>query len=191
MSILEIILIGLSLSMDAFSISIVTGLKNSDKKNGIITSLFFGLFQFSMPILGFLLGNLLTDRIINYHTYFSIILLLIIGIMMLTEKNNDIGKYHLSFKELVFLSIATSIDALVIGISFSFLKINIVSSSVIIGIITFVVCYIGYFLGHLFNKKAHQYANYIGGITLIFLAFKMLLEKLLWRNVQATGQLYF
>ena len=179
MNIIEIVLIGLSLSMDAFSISIVTGLKNGKTKTGITVALFFGLFQFIMPILGFSFGNLLNEKIIDYQHYVSILLLLLIGILMLNEKNDNTDEYKLDFKELILLSIATSIDAFIIGISFSFLKTNIFLSSTIIGIITFIMCYIGYFLGHLFNKKAHQYANYIGGITLIILAIKTLIEKLL------------
>ena len=179
MNIIEIILIGLSLSMDAFSISIILGLKNNIIKLGVITSLFFGLFQFIMPILGYYLGNILNEKIINYESYFSIILLIIIGLLMIFEKN-DIDTYNkLNIKELFFLSIATSIDAFVIGISFSFIQTNIIISSIIIGTITFIISFIGYFLGHLFSKKAHQYANLIGGITLIIIAIKMLLEKLL------------
>ena len=178
MNIFEIILIGLSLAMDAFSISIILGLKNNNLKTGIITSLFFGIFQFIMPILGYYLGNLLNEKIIHYQSYFSIILLIIIGILMLTEKN-DVSITKLNIKELFFLSIATSIDAFVIGISFSFLSINIILSTIIIGIITFITSFIGYFLVHLFNKKAHQYANIIGGITLILIGFKILLETLL------------
>ena len=180
MNIFEIILIGLSLSMDAFAVSIILGLKNNNTKTGIITSLFFGLFQFIMPILGYLLGNILSEKIINYQSYFSIIILISIGISMLFEKNNLVTYNKLSIKELFFLSIATSIDAFAIGISFSFLKTNILFSTIIIGIITFIISFIGYFLGHLFNKKAHQYANIIGGITLIIISIKMLLEMLLW-----------
>ena len=179
MNIVEIILIGLSLSMDAFSISIITGLKKTLKRVGIITSFSFGLFQFLMPILGYFLGNLLSNKIINYHSYFSAILLITIGILMLNEKSVNENESKLNFKELFLLSIATSIDAFIVGISFSFLEINIFLSSLIIGIITFFICLIGYFLGHLFNKKAHQYANTIGGITLLLLGIKMLLEKLL------------
>ena len=165
--------------MDAFSINIILGLKNKILKTGVITSLFFSLFQFIMPILGYYLGNLLSEKIINYQSYFSIILLIVIGILMILEKN-DINTYNkLNIKELFFLSIATSIDAFVIGISFSFIKTNIFVSSLIIGLITFIITFIGYFLGHLFSKKAHQYANLIGGITLIILAIKMFLEKLL------------
>ena len=179
MNIFEIILIGLSLSMDAFSISIILGLKNNSIKTGIITSLSFGIFQFIMPILGYFLGNILSEKIINYQTYFSFIILIIIGILMLTEKNSLDTEYKLNIKELFFLSIATSIDAFAIGISFSFLKTNIFISAIMIGFITFIISFIGYFLGNMFNKKAHQYANIIGGITLILIGLKMLLEKLL------------
>lgn len=182
MNIFEIILIGLSLAMDAFSISIILGLKNNSIKDGITSSLFFSLFQFIMPILGYFLGNILNEKIINYHSYFSSLLLIVIGILMLTEKNdlNEINK--LNIKQLFFLSIATSIDAFVVGISFSFIQTNIFSSAIIIGIITFIVTSLGYFLGHIFNKKAHQYSGLIGGITLILIAVKTLLEKLFWGN---------
>ena len=179
MKILEIILIGLSLSMDAFSISIILGLKKSRRQAGIMTSFSFGLFQFLMPIMGYFLGNILSNKIISYQEYFSAILLITIGILMLNEKNDNKGENEFNLKELLLLSIATSIDAFVIGISFSFLEANIFLSALIIGIITFIICLIGYFLGHLFNKKAHQYANTIGGITLLLLGIKMLLEKLL------------
>ena len=171
---IEIILIGVSLAMDAFAISVCKGLRNNTTKNGIIISLFFSVFQFIMPIIGYYFGNILSAKIINYQTYFSSILLIIIGILMIKEDNfNDLDN-KLNIKELLLLSIATSIDALVIGISFSFIKTNILYSSTIIGIITFIITLIGYYLGHLFNEKAHQYSNIIGGITLIIIGIKLL-----------------
>ena len=173
MNIIEIILIGLSLSMDAFTISICKGLQSNSKKIGLITIISFSLFQFFMPILGYYFGNILSDKIINYHSYFSSILLIIIGILMIKEDKIEISN-KLNYKELIMLSIATSIDAFVVGISFSFININIFISSIIIGIITFIICFIGYYLGNLFNKKAHQYSNIIGGITLILIGIKML-----------------
>ena len=174
MKIIEIVLIGISLAMDAFAISICKGLKNNSLKIGTITSLFFSIFQFIMPILGYFLGNILNNKIINYHTYFSSILLIIIGILMLKNDNIDELDSKLNYGELFLLSLTTSIDAFVIGISFSFIQINIFKSSLLIGIITFVITIIGYFLGHLFNKKAHQYSNLIGGITLILIGIKLL-----------------
>ena len=164
--------------MDAFSLSIILGIKKGRKKIGIITSLSFGLFQFIMPILGFYLGSILNTKIINYNSYLASFILIIIGILMLTEKKNE-ENTRLDLKELFILSIATSIDAFVIGISFSFSNTHIITSSIIIGIITFIICLIGYYLGYIFNKKAHQYASIIGGITLIILGIKNLLETLL------------
>ena len=175
MNIIEILLISLSLAMDAFIISITKGLKNNNYKIGIIVSLFFSLFQFIMPIIGYYFGNIISLKIINYQTYFSTILLIIIGILMIKEdKINELDS-RLNIKELIILSIATSIDALVIGISFAFTKVNILYSSIIIGIITFILSLIGYFLGHLFNKKTQQYSNIVGGITLIILGITNLL----------------
>jgi len=174
MNIIEIILISLSLSFDAFTISICKGLKSHNKKDGLIIVIFFALFQFIMPILGYYLGNILNDRIIEYHSYFSSILLIIIGILMIKEdKINELNS-KLDYKELVLLSITTSIDALVMGISFSFMNNNIFISSIIIGFITLIMCTLGYYFGNLFNKKAHQYANIIGGITLILIGIKLL-----------------
>ena len=173
MNIIEIILIGLSLSMDAFTISICISIENNYYKTGLITAVFFSIFQFIMPILGFYLGNTISNKIINYHSYFSSILLIIIGILLIKEeKISDVN--NIDYKELTILSIATSIDAFVTGISFSFIKTNIFTSSFIIGLITFILCIIGYFIGNLFNKKAHQYANIIGGITLIIIGIKLL-----------------
>ena len=174
MNIWEICLIGLSLSMDAFTISICKSLKNNNIKVGFITTTFFSFFQFIMPILGYYLGNLLSDKIINYHSYFSSILLIIIGILMISEDEINELDNKLNYQELIILSIATSIDAFVVGISFSFIKTNILLSSIIIGLITFMITSIGYYLGNLLNKKCQPYANIIGGITLIIIGIKIL-----------------
>ena len=173
MNIIEIVLIGISLSMDAFTISICKGIIDNKKRNGLIITLFFALFQFIMPIIGFYLGNILSNRIIKYHSFISSILLIIIGVLMIKEKSINVNN-KLNFKELIILSIATSIDALIIGISFSFNNTNILLSSTIIGLITFIICNIGFYLGNLLNKKIHQYSNFIGGITLIILGIKLL-----------------
>jgi len=178
MNLLELFLCGLSLSMDAFSISICKGLASNRIKDGIKVALYFGFFQFIMPILGFYLGNIFSERIINYNPYISMILLVTIGILMFKDKNDDDLDDKFNFSQMFLLSIATSIDALVIGISFSFLKLNIISSSLIIGIITFIMCFIGFFLGHLFNRNAHQYANKIGGLTLIIIGIKIFIETI-------------
>lgn len=177
MNILEIILVGLSLSMDAFTISITKGLVNFKIKTGLIVSFFFGLFQFIMPIIGYCVGNNFSEKIINYNPYISMVLLITIGILMIREKE-EIIENNLKFSELIMLALATSIDALVIGISFSFLKVPIISSSIIIGIITFLICLVGYYLGNKFNKKVGKYSNLIAGIILIILGIKAFLNTI-------------
>lgn len=179
MNLFELFLIALSLSMDAFSISICLGMQNNNKGKIIIAPIFFGLFQALMPIIGYNLGNLFSEKIIKYNPYISTILLIVIGILMILEKNDEKIGYSLKIKELLALSIATSIDALVIGISLSFLKNNIIISSLIIGIITFIVCFIGYKIGNLLNKKIGKYSNLIGGITLIIIGIKIFIENTL------------
>ena len=118
MTIIELLLTSLSLAMDAFTVSICKGLcDNKNKfKNALITSIFFGLFQLIMPIIGFYLGNIFTEKIIYYNPYISTILLIIIGILIFKEENYEIES-NLNYKELFILSISTSIDALFIGIS--------------------------------------------------------------------------
>ena len=174
MNIFEIILIGLSLSLDAMTISICYALKSSQIKIGLITTVSFSIFQFIMPIIGFYFGNIISNQIINYHSYLSSIILIVIGILQIKEEKINEVNNQLKFSELFFLSIATSIDALAIGISFSFLETNIFISSIIIGFVTFIMCSLGFYLGKLFNKKAHQYAGVIGGITLIIIGIKHL-----------------
>lgn len=180
MTILEIILTGLSLAMDAFTVSICKGLTNNKcYHNSLIISLYFGIFQFIMPILGYHLGNIFSEKIIYYNPYISMILLVVIGILMYKEENIDKLNNKINFKEMFFLAIATSIDAFVIGISFSFLKVKIIKTSLIIGIITFIMCYIGYYLGNKLNDKFHKYSNKIAGITLIIIGIKIFLQNII------------
>lgn len=181
MTLLEMILTGLSLSMDAFTVSICKGLSSKKKNNyhAIIISLYFSIFQFIMPLLGYYIGNIFNDKIIYYNPYISMILLIIIGSLIYKEDNLDNIEDNISFKEMFFLAIATSIDAFVIGISFSFLKVNIISSCLIIGIITFIMCYIGYFVGNILNHKFNKYSNKIAGIILIIIGIKIFLQNIL------------
>lgn len=180
MTLLEIILTGISLAMDAFTISIYKGLSTiKDKtKKAIKVGLYFGIFQALMPIIGYKIGCIFKEKIILYNSYISMILLITIGILMIKENNDEEINDDLNFKEMILLSIATSIDALVIGISFSFLKVKLISSSIIIGIITFILCFIGFILGNLLNKKLGKYSNIIGGITLILIGIKIFIQNI-------------
>ncbi len=181
MNIIDLILTSISLAMDAFSISLCKGLqyKKNKLKNSITVGLYFGFFQFIMPIIGYNLGIVFTSKIIKYNPYISTILLIIIGILMINEKKEELS-IDLHFKEMIILAIATSIDALVVGISFSFLKQNILFSSLTIGVITFIICFIGYYIGNLFNKKVEKYSNLISGLTLIYIGIKILIKNIIF-----------
>ncbi len=180
MTILELLLTAVSLAGDAFTVSICKGLKTNFHKfkNALIISLLFGLFQTIMPIIGYYLGNIFTEKIIYYNPYISTILLIVVGLLIYKEDDKMEIDEKIKLWELFFLSIATSIDALVIGISFSFLKLNVIISALIIGIITFIMCFLGFYMGNLLNNKVSKCANKIAGIILICLGIKIFLENL-------------
>ena len=181
MTLLELLLTAVSLALDAFTVSICKGLRCKDNKfkYALIVSLFFGLFQTIMPIIGNTFGNVFTEKIIYYNPYISTFLLITIGILIYREDGNYDVDYKMKISELLLLSIATSIDALVIGISFSFLKVNITVSSLIIGIITFILCFIGFYLGNIISDKISKYSNRLAGIILICLGIKVFIQNLL------------
>ena len=181
MSIFELLLTSLSLSMDAFAASICKGLNNKKNRlrNSIIISLSFGFFQALMPLTGFYLGNIMSDKIIKYDHYIALILLTTIGISMIREnKQNDELNSNINFKEIIILSIATSIDALVIGITLSFLRVNILLSVTFIGIITTIICFLGFFLGNTIGDKLNKWSKILGGIILITIGIKIFLEHI-------------
>ena len=183
MGILEIILISFSLAMDAFAVSICKGL-SMDKfnlKKAIIIGLYFGIFQAIMPIFGYLLGTSFSNLVENIDHWIAFILLAIIGGNMIkesfddeVEKRND----NIDFKTMIILAIATSIDALAVGITFAFFKMNILIPVIIIGIITFVMSMIGVKIGNKFGDKFQNKAELVGGIILICIGIKILVEHL-------------
>lgn len=181
MTILELITISISLAMDAFSASVCKGLNqpNINKKNSIIVGLYFGFFQALMPAIGYFLGSLFNVKIFFLDHYIAFLLLGYIGISMIKEANNCKKLDNsIKFKEMFPLSIATSIDALIVGITFSFLKINLLLSITIIGIITFICTSIGYNIGTFFGNKYQKKSQIIGGIILIIMGLKILIEHL-------------
>lgn len=182
MSIIEIILIGIGLSMDAFAVSICKGLslKSINIKNSIIVGLYFGIFQGLMPILGYLLGINFESFITSIDHYIVFILLLILGINMIKDSLNTNEELNdkLDFKTMLVLSVATSIDALAVGISFAFLQVNIIISSLIITMITFIFCSIGVIVGNKVGNKCGSKAMMLGGIILILIGIKILIEHL-------------
>ena len=181
MSIFEILLLGISLSMDAFAVSICKGLSMNKLKinNCLIVGLYFGLFQAIMPLLGYLFGSSFKNIIINIDHYIIFILLSIIGLNMIIEKeSNEELNSKTNFMEMIPLALATSIDAFAVGITFSFLKINIIFSILLIGLTTFTISSIGVIIGNKIGNKYERKAKIIGGITLILLGVKILLEHL-------------
>lgn len=183
MGLIEIIFISISVAMDAFAVSICKGLSmpKMNYKNALIIGLYFGIFQGGMPVLGYFLGVSLQNVIESIDHWVAFILLAIIGINMIREAIvEDVEKIDSSvkFKDMISLAIATSIDALAVGVSFAFLKVNIVLACILIGIITFAFSFIGVKIGNRFGNKYEKKAELAGGIILILLGIKILLEHL-------------
>lgn len=201
MNIIIIVFTAFALAMDAFAVSVSKGmtLKNLTKGTAIKIALFFGGFQADMPLIGWVLGISFQGYIKAIDHWIALILLTILGGKMIYEfyenrkesanEGNEIvseisttldaeenNKSELSNKELTTLAIATSIDALAIGVSFAFLNVNILSSSLIIGIITFVVCFIGVIAGKKIGGIFKDYAELVGGIILIIIGINIFNE---------------
>lgn len=183
MGIIEILLTGLGLAMDAFAVALCKGLsmKKFDKKKGIIIGLYFGIFQGMMPLIGYLLGTTFQNLITSVDHWIAFVLLGFIGGNMLKEafsKDEETCNDKVDFKTMLPLAIATSIDALAVGITFAFLKVNIVIAVLSIGIITFIMSFIGSKVGNKFGTKYEKKAQLFGGIILILIGLKILLEHL-------------
>ena len=183
MGIIEILLTGLGLAMDAFAVAVCKGLsmKKFDKKKGIIIGLYFGIFQGMMPLIGYLLGTTFQSLITSIDHWIAFVLLGFIGGNMLKEafsKDEETCNDKVDFKTMLPLAIATSIDALAVGITFAFLKVNIVIAVLSIGIITFIMSFIGSKVGNKFGTKYEKKAQLFGGIILILIGLKILLEHL-------------
>ena len=185
MQVIDIVFIAFGLAMDAFAVSICRGLKvrKVSWKYSVSTAFVFGLFQALMPLIGYLAGKQFEGYITGIDHWIAFGLLGIIGINLIKEsfdKEEDDAACDedISFKELLLMGIATSIDALAIGVTFAFLKINIITAIIIIGIITFVLSLSGVYIGNLFGSKLKKGAEVLGGIILIAIGIKILLEHL-------------
>ncbi len=178
----EILLIAIGLAMDAFTVSICKGLSiKCNIKNSLIIGLYFGVSQAIMPLLGFFFGLSFEKYIINIDHWIIFILLLLIGINMIKEaliKNEKNENSKIDFMTMFPLAIATSIDSLAVGITFSFLDINIYNTSLLIGIITFILSFSGVKIGNIFGNKYDKIAELLGGCILILIGIKILLEHL-------------
>jgi len=183
MALWELFLIAVGLSMDAFAVAVCKGLSVQKIKpiHLIITGLWFGGFQALMPLAGYLLGVQFESMLTNIDHWIAFILLGIIGINMIREAlGGEAEKTDCSFslKSMFPMAIATSIDALAIGVSFAFLRVPIVPAISLIGIITFVLSAIGVVVGNIFGARFKSKAEIAGGVVLILMGSKILLEHL-------------
>ena len=187
MGILELLLLAVGLSMDAFAVSVCKGLcmKKADGKSMCICGAWFGGFQALMPLIGFFLGTLFADAIEAFDHWVAFVLLALIGVNMLREAFDkepeacDIEGVDLSFKSMLVMAIATSIDALAVGISLAMAgDVNILAAVALIGIITFTLSAVGVKIGNIFGSRYEKKAEFFGGVILIGLGLKILLEHL-------------
>lgn len=192
MSILTIFLTGIGLSMDAFAVSLSKGfcLRRDIFRNALKISIFFGISQAVMPLIGWLCGIYFESSIKFIDHWIAFILLSLLGGKMIYESikedNSETSiecsleeeEEEIKSKDLLILAVATSVDALAVGISFAFLNINIITSITIIGIVTFIICFIGVYVGKALGNVLKKYSEILGGVILIFIGFKILIEHL-------------
>ena len=187
MGLLELFILAVGLSMDAFAVSVCKGLsvKKMEPKHALICGAYFGGFQALMPALGYLLGSQFESMITQIDHWIAFVLLLFIGGKMVWDTLHEDGKEEeefanerLDLKELLLMAVATSIDALAMGITFAFLSVSIGKASGLIGCTTFVISALGVFIGNRFGAKYKDKASLTGGIILILIGCKVLLEHL-------------
>ena len=185
MGFVELFLIAVGLSMDAFAVSICKGLgmRKLDLRQAAIIALFFGGFQALMPVIGWALGSQFAHVVASVDHWIAFALLALIGAKMIwdalrSDDQPDEEGGPLDFKELFMLAIATSIDALAVGVTFAFLQVDILSSVTVIGVTTFVLSFAGVAIGHQFGSRWEKPSAIVGGIILIAMGCKILLEHL-------------
>lgn len=183
MSTFSLFVIAVGLSMDAFAVSICKGLamKKISLKKAAIVGLWFGGFQALMPLIGYILGSQFESYITAIDHWIAFALLSLIGISMIREalgEEDECQDDSLSFKTMLVLAVATSIDALAVGITFAFLQVNIVSAVSFIGVITFLLSVVGVKVGNVFGIRYKSKAEFAGGLILIIMGIKILLEHL-------------
>ena len=183
MGLIELFLIAVGLSMDAFAVSVCKGLampKCTFKKAAIV-GLWFGGFQALMPAIGYILGAQFQEAIASIDHWIAFVLLALIGGNMIHEaldNDEEEADASLDVKTMFLLAVATSIDALAIGITFAFLKVNIIPAVCFIGIVTFIISFAGVKIGNVFGARYKNKAEIVGGVILILLGLKILLEHL-------------
>lgn len=183
MSLIELFIIAVGLSMDAFAVSICKGLSQCrwNVKNAVIVGLYFGGFQAFMPLIGYMLGSQFQNAITSVDHWIAFILLGIIGFNMIKEsldKESESCDASVAAKDMLVLAVATSIDALAVGVTLAFLQVDIVPAVSFIGVTTFVLSIVGVRVGTVFGYKYKSRAEFAGGLILVLMGFKILIEHL-------------
>ncbi len=186
MTLLELFLTAVALSMDAFAVSMCKGLgmRTLNRRNALMIGLFFGGFQALMALIGWLLGSQFAQMIQSVDHWIVFFLLGGIGGKMIwdafheEEADASADPDRLDYRELTVLAVATSIDALAVGISFAFLEVRVVPSVLLIGLVTFLLCVGGVRIGHRFGARYSGRATLCGGVILILIGLRILLEHL-------------
>lgn len=186
MTLVEIFLVGVGLSMDAFAVAICKGLAmpRVNRKQTLLIGLYFGVFQAIMPLTGWLLGSQFARRVTKMAPWIAFVLLAWIGGSMIREslstkeKEEKAEPAELRHRELLMLAIATSIDALAVGVSFSMVELTvpIYAAAILIGCTTFAISVAGVFVGNLFGARYKNRAEFVGGAILILIGLKILME---------------
>ena len=183
MGFVELFLIAVGLSMDAFAVSVCKGLgmQRLNMGQAVVIALFFGGFQALMPVIGWAVGAQFAHFVSTYAHWIAFALLAFVGGKMLWDafhegEGEDAGPFKLELGDLLMLAIATSIDALAVGVSFAFLDVAIAPSAALIGVTTFVLSLAGVAVGHQFGSRWEKPATIVGGIVLILIGVKVLLE---------------
>ena len=183
MGIVELLLLAVGLSMDAFAVAICKGLamERATLKKAAVVGAWFGVFQALMPAVGYFLGSAFESYITSFDHWIAFLLLALIGGNMIREAlsgEEETANGSLGFRTMLLLAVATSIDALAVGITFAFLRVRLLPSVLLIGVTTFLISAAGVKLGSVFGSKYQKKAEIAGGVILILLGLKILLEHL-------------
>ena len=182
MSLFDLFVLAVGLSMDAMAVAICKGLSVQKLKfrHAIITGLYFGGFQAAMPLLGYFLGRQFQAYIESVDHWIAFVLLGLIGANMIKESFGEAEECNCSFcpKAMLPMAVATSIDALAVGVTFAFLQVSIGPAVTFIGVITFALSAVGVYIGHLFGAKFKSKAELLGGVVLVCMGLRILLEHL-------------
>ncbi|MBE6948315.1 MAG: manganese efflux pump [Ruminococcaceae bacterium] len=182
MALWELFIIAVGLSMDAFAVAVCKGLSlgKVKLKQTVLVGLYFGAFQALMPLLGYWLGSNFADIVESVDHWIAFVLLGAIGFNMIRESRSESESVNssLTFRAMLPLALATSIDALAVGVTFAFMRVQIVPAVVFIGVITFALSAVGTKIGSAVGARFEKKAELLGGIILILMGIKILLEHL-------------